>query len=166
MGFEVQPLLIALTQRRNEQSIMECNDTTAEYGLVLSAADVRDIVTARDDALTATGRVEFGSIVERLIYKFCDSPYIMQSNYTKTICELTEIFYIFKNETLDAFTDDQLLDIMKEAFDGSCAGSTELLASRELNEIARNLRYGMYGALGDFDAGAVHPELYIGDDDE
>ncbi len=31
---------------------------------------------------------------------------------------------------------------MKEAFDGVCQGSLELLADRELYWIARNLRYG------------------------
>lgn len=147
MSFDLELFSSGILDKRSEKSLAECNDETVNYGLMLSEQDIKDVITARDSALSATGRIEFGGgIVERLIYKFCDSPYIYQGNYAQIICELTEIFYYFKNETLDTVSDEDLLDAMKGAFDGPCAGSTELLASREMTRLARDLRYGKYGA--------------------
>jgi hypothetical protein len=63
-------------------------------------------------------------------------------NYTRTIHELLEIFYYYKNETLDIVSDDDLIKYMKTAFDGICQGSLDLLKGRELARLARNLRFG------------------------
>ena len=63
-------------------------------------------------------------------------------NYAETLHELTEIFYFYKNETLDLMSDDELIKFMKNSFDGKCQGSLELLSERELANMARNLRYG------------------------
>ena len=63
-------------------------------------------------------RVEFGeSILPKLIDTFYDSPYISQSSYPDTCIRLQEIFYLYKNETMDEMTDDELLEFMKEQFD-------------------------------------------------
>lgn len=63
-------------------------------------------------------RVEFGeSILPKLIDTFYDSPYISQSSYSDTCIRLQEIFYLYKNETMDEMTDDELLEFMKEQFD-------------------------------------------------
>jgi hypothetical protein len=63
-------------------------------------------------------------------------------NYAETIRELTEIFYSYKNETLDMISDNELIKFMRNSFDGVCQGSLELLSERELARMARNLRYG------------------------
>ena len=50
----------------------------------------------------------------------------MQENYADTLMRLQDIFYLYKNESLDELTDDELLEYMKEKFDGICAGDLDL----------------------------------------
>lgn len=59
----------------------------------------------------------------------------------ETLHDLLEMFYNYKNETLDLLSDDDLLDYMKKNFDGKCQGSVELLSGRELANMARNKRH-------------------------
>ena len=51
----------------------------------------------------------------------------MQENYADTLMRLQDIFYLYKNESLDELTDDELLEYMKEKFDGICAGDLDYL---------------------------------------
>ncbi|MPM95937.1 hypothetical protein SDC9_143093 [bioreactor metagenome] len=89
------------------------------------------------------GRIEFGGgVIDKLIYEFCDSPFISSVNYEQTLHDLIDIFYYYKNETIDLISDDELIKYMKKAYDGVCQGSLELLSGRELNRLARNLRFG------------------------
>ena len=123
--------------------IFQCNEVTREYGLKLSEEDVKEIINTRNIALQKSGRIEFnGQIINKIITAFCDSPYISQYNYSDTINELVEIFYNYKNETLDYISDDELIEIMKENFDNYCQGSLELLEGKVLYKIADNIRSG------------------------
>ena len=63
-------------------------------------------------------------------------------NYEKTLHELIEIFYYYKNETLDLMNDEDLIKYMKKAFNGVCKGSLELLSGRELYNLAYNIHCG------------------------
>ena len=127
------------------EEIMACNEKTAEYGLKLSEADVQTLMTTRKEALMANGRVEFnGGIIVKLIESFCDSTYISQYNYLDTIDELIDTFYYYKNETLDFVGDDELIEKMKEFFNGSCKGSVELLQNRELYKVEYNIKHGVH----------------------
>lgn len=72
--------------------------------------------------------------------KICDSPYIYQDNYLDSLERLQEIFYLYKNESLDEITDDELLDYMKYKFDGICQGSLDYLEDTCLERFARNIR--------------------------
>ena len=83
--------------------------------------------------------------IDKIIKGFCDSPYISMHNYAETLHELIEMFYYYKNETLDLSSDDELIYSMKQGFDGVCQGSLELLSGLELSKMAQKLRYG-YGA--------------------
>lgn len=122
--------------------VLKSNSLTCKFGLYLSKSQAEELVTTRNMSLENLGRVEFGGgIINKLIYEFCDSPYISQYNYTETINDLIETFYYFKNETLDEVSDDDLLSLMKEYFDQYCNGSIELLQGRELEVTARNKRY-------------------------
>ncbi|SFU66806.1 hypothetical protein SAMN04487886_10948 [Clostridium sp. DSM 8431] len=126
------------------KEILDCNEMTKEYGLKLSEKDVKEIVSARNSALKKCGRIEFnGEIVTKIIKNFADSPYIYKANYVDTISELIEIFYNYKNETLDYLSDDELITIMKRFFDGYCEGSLELLEGKILYKIADNIRGGV-----------------------
>ena len=124
--------------------IINCNEITSRYGLILSQAKAKELVETRAEALSNNGRIEFaGGVINKLIIKFCDSPFLSQFNYATTLNELIETFYYFKNETLDEISDDELISFMKKYFDQNCQGSIELLQNRELEVLARNIRYGI-----------------------
>jgi hypothetical protein len=143
LAFEIISISSSLTQKQAVAEIEKCNEYTINYGLTLTHLDAVELVETRDLALKGTGRIEFGGgVIEKIIKEFCISPYISKHNYAETLHELTEIFYFYKNETLDLMSDDDLIKFMKDSFDGLCQGSLELLAGRELFNMARNLRYG------------------------
>ena len=124
--------------------IINCNEITSRYGLTLSQAKAQELIETRAFALSCNGRIEFsGGVSNKLIIKFCDSPYLSQFNYATILNELLETFYYFKNETLDEISDDELISLMKKYFDRNCQGSMELLQHRELEALARNIRYGI-----------------------
>ena len=124
--------------------IFTCNELTRDYGLTLKEEDVKEIIKTRTVALEKSGRIEFnGQIINKIIISFCESPYISQYNYSDTINELVEIFYNYKNETLDYISDDELIEIMKDYFDNYCQGSLELLEGKVLYKIADNIRNGV-----------------------
>jgi len=143
MSFEIMNISSTLVQKQAVAELEKCNDFTAQFGLVLSHQDAVELVETRTLALKSNGRIEFGGgVIEKIIRQFCHSPYLSMHNYAETIHDLTEIFYYYKNETLDLISDDDLLEFMEKSFDGICQGSLELLSGRELANMARNLRFG------------------------
>lgn len=125
------------------EALAACNELTARYGLALSEKQMMALTERRFQALKAVGRVEFGEgILQKLIYTFCDSPYISQNNYEETLSELQDIFYYFKNESMERLSDDELLEAMKAVFDGKAQGSLEYLAGTALETLCRALRGG------------------------
>ena len=143
MDFKLASFSTSIAQKQAENEIVKCNELTADYGLVLTSRQAVELVETRSFALGANGRIEFGGgVIDKIIKEFCDSPYISMSNYADTIHELIKIFYYYKNETLDLLSDDDLIEFMKESFNGICRGSMELLEERELEKMANNLRYG------------------------
>lgn len=143
MSFDLMNIHSSLVEKQAVEAIEKCNDLTSRFGLTLSRADAVELVKTRTNALKGNGRVEFGGgVIDKIIREFCDSPYISMHNYAETLHELTEMFYYYKNETMDLMSDDELIKFMKQRFDGICQGSLELLSGRELANMARNLRYG------------------------
>lgn len=134
----------SLINKQTFIEIQQFNEETLEYGLKLSDEDIKIIIRTRSEALRNNGRVEFGGvIIKKIISAFCDSPYISQYNYLETLDELIEVFYYYKNETMDEISDDELIDLMKRYFDNECQGSLELLRDRYLDTIAHNIKYGV-----------------------
>lgn len=134
-------MLELLSDKYQLQKVMDTNLKTKKYGLVLTAEDAKILVERRKEDLKEQQRIEFGEgILPKLIFTFCDSPYIYQDNYVDTIIRLQEIFYSYKNEVMNELTDDELLDFMKNAFDGECKGSLEYLEETALEQYARNVR--------------------------
>jgi hypothetical protein len=131
----------ALTEIRNKEycrQIMELNDETIQHGLVLSEADVRDLVDTRNKSLSENNRFELGvDTVTKIITRFSESSFIYQSNYAETINELVEIFYYIKTEAVDKISDKALLDVMWDYYEIKCAGSIELMTGRELEILLR-----------------------------
>ncbi len=123
--------------------LLALNTLTEPYGLRLTPAQAGELVETRSRALRETGRLEIGGgILERLVRAFCDSPYLRQTGYAAALHTLAELFYTFKNELPDTVGDEELLALMRDSFNGVCGGSLELLAGRELERMARNLRFG------------------------
>lgn len=83
------------------------------------------------------------SLQNKLIKSFCNSLFLFQFNYTETLSDLLEIFYHFKNESLEKISDNELIFVMKKFFDSSCKGSIELLQGKELEQLVHNIRYEM-----------------------
>lgn len=124
-------------------NIKKYNKHTGKYGLVLSDNQINNLLERRKDILKETGRIELrGGIIDKLIKKFCDSPYINQENYEETLYELIEIFYKYKNETMDSMTDDELIEFMKKSFDGVCQGDLEYLSGTVMHRMRDNLLRG------------------------
>jgi len=143
LSFELMTVSSSLIQEQAAAEIEKCNEYSVQFGLSLSRLDAVELVETRAFALKMNGRIEFGGgVIAKIIRAFCDSSFISMHNYTETLHDLIEMFYYYKNETLDLISDDDLIEFMKKSFDGTCQGSLELLEGRELAKMARNLRYG------------------------
>lgn len=163
--------LQALQSQTQLQKVLETNQCTEKYGLVLSKEDAQLLVTERTNTLKEQKRVEFGSsILPAIIYEFCDSAYIDQRNYVATLTRLQEIFFLYKNEMLDEITDEELLHFMKEHFETVCFGDLNYLESTCLDIFAQAIRAGYQGyrrsdGKGEFEQFDIVPrwdrELYL-----
>jgi len=141
--FDLIPFSSGFIQKQAVSEVIKCNEYTQKFGLALTRAQAAELVETRSIALNDNGRVEFGGgVIDKIINEFCDSPYISMLNYTQTINELLEIFYYYKNETLDLVSDDELIKYIKNSFTDICQGSLDLLSGRELDHFARNFRSG------------------------
>ena len=124
-------------------NIKKCNEYTSQYGLALSDNQINNLLERRKETLKEAGRIEFREgIIDKLIKEFCDSPYINQENYAETLYELVEIFYEYKNETMDLISDDELIGFMKKSFDGICQGDLEYLSGTVMYRMRENLLSG------------------------
>lgn len=136
--------LMETVQRKQElERVLACNEKTEAFGLMLTEEDAGKLMACRRDSLRTQMRVEFGKgILPEIIVTFCDSPYLQQENYADVIAELQEVFYLYKNESEDNLTDEELLAFMKEQFDGVCCGSVAYLEETCLERFARAVRAG------------------------
>jgi hypothetical protein len=118
--------------------ILSVNRTTAHTGLVFTPSQALALLQARDRALAESGRLELGSgIVKKMILAFYDSPFFQNGQAVETLESLLEIFYHMKNETFDTLCDDELVDFLRNSFDGECRGSMELMCDDAFRHMAR-----------------------------
>ena len=130
-----------LSEKNEMAAVLDTNQYTERFGLVLSEEEAELLVQERFENLKEQQRVEFGKgVLDKLIYAFCDSAYIYQDNYVDTIARLQEIFYLYKNESMDELTDDELITYMKETFENECQGSLDYLEDTCLEMFARDIR--------------------------
>ncbi len=126
-----------------EAELAVCGEQTAHFGLTLSGEQIGRLVERRYGALRDTGRVEpGGGILPKLAYAFCDSPYVLQESWEETLAELQDAFYAYKNESRERLSDDELIEVMKRAFDGRAGGSTDYFGVASLADLCKNTRYG------------------------
>lgn len=132
-----------LTVQKQMKDLISCNDYTKQFGIQLSEEEALELIRERRENLIREERIEFGDgIITKLIFAFCDSSYIYQDNYVDTIQRLQEIFYLYKNESLDELTDDELITYMKDQFDGKCQGDLDYLEDTSLEAFVRKIRRG------------------------
>lgn len=137
--FRIEP--VQALQKQTEELLLDCNPVTAAYGLSLTADDCRALLAHRQESLAENGRIEFGGkAMQRLVLEFCDSPYISRAYYLETLEALLDLFYYFKNESMEELDDAELLHWMKRYFDGECQGSLDYLAGTSLEELCRKAR--------------------------
>ena len=144
--------MLLLSEQGQVDLLKKTNAYAGRYGLCLTDAEIQELIVRRRDCLTEQQRVEFGNgILDKIIFAFCDSAYIYQDNYAETIAELQRIFYLYKNESLDEWTDDELIRIMRDAFDRECQGSLEYLEETLLDQFARNIRANTRRFMGRYE---------------
>lgn len=132
-----------LTDQYQVSQILGTNEESSKHGLTLSEQDAGALAVERREALKTERRVEFGQrIMPKLIRTFCDSSFIEQDNYKQTLSRLQDIFYLYKNESMDMVTDEGLLTIMKRAFEEDSGGNLDYLEGTTLEDFARRVRAG------------------------
>lgn len=141
---------LELAGRRNQLAkVMESNRYGEQFGLTLTEEEAKLLVQERERCLKEQRRVEFGeSILPKLIQAFCDSDYIFGDNYVDVLARLQEIFYLFKNESLDLLTDDELVTFMREQYDEPCFGDLDYMEGTCLELFAEAVRAGYRGYQG------------------
>ena len=128
------------TQERYMIELLELNEKTKSFGLVLAPEEIKQLMIARNQVLQSYGRLELGiEVTKAFIEVFSESPYIHPQNYVSMLSDLHEIFYYIKNETEDRIGDFKLIALLKQYFDNECGGSIELLRSR-IEQFAVNFR--------------------------
>lgn len=124
-------------------AVLALNDTSSRYGLTLTPQDVELLQTQRESTLRDTGRVELGGgVLPKLVFAFCDSPYLQQDEYAQTLLLLQEAFYVFKGEAMETLSDDELIAAMKRTFDGRAEGDVDYLMGTSLTRLCRGIRLG------------------------
>jgi len=124
------------TSSQDIERILNCNAITETKGLSLSYAQVKSLLETRLQALKNNGRVEFGDpILPKIIYAFSDSVYLDSENYVPTLHDLIDIFYSFKNECKEMYSDDDLIDYLYTTYENYCHGSTTFLAHKGLEKL-------------------------------
>lgn len=121
--------------------LQKSNEVSRRYGLTLSEPEMRSLIVSEQQSLRDCGRLEFGEgILPRLIYTFCDSPFIVRADYYDTLETLQDLFYTFKNDLDDALSDDELLEAMRKLFHGKAQGALEYLENMDTADLLRALR--------------------------
>jgi len=123
--------------------ILELNEKTAEYGVVLSEREVADLVQTRNKSLYDNDRIEIGfGVLPKIIEKFSKSSFVDQSNYAETLNDLLDLFYYVKSEAKDQISDSDLLDRLYNYYENKCYGSMELMTGREVEILLRYINSG------------------------
>ena len=137
---------MVLQPKETMRVLMDMNRRTTRYGLTLTQEQMEALADSQVRALRDTGRVELGSgILPRLMEVFCDSPNLHQADYAGTLETLQTVFYRVKNEAGDLTPDEDILKVLRRAFDRA-GGSTDYLESLPLAEMIRQMKEEKNGA--------------------
>ncbi len=105
-----------------------CNALSCAHGRTLTLEEAAELAACRQEALRATGRVEFGEgPLPLLAEAFADSPGIQREEWPAALAELQELFYTAKNLSRDTLTDQEAVTLLHELFHGPAHGSLDAL---------------------------------------
>ena len=121
------------------RSFAVLNDKIEKYGIVLSSEDINSLSVAVSQALNDSDRFEFKeSAAVKIAEKFASSSFIDKRNFVKMISELTESFYMFRNEIGYDVSDNDIIDTMFMYFERRCGGSIELMMNSYFEKIVND----------------------------
>ncbi|WP_053240710.1 DUF6323 family protein [Clostridium sp. DMHC 10] len=77
--------------------LLQTNEETEKYGLVLTLEDAKQIIKQRRKTLKGYGRIDLNfDVVKKIIKIFSSSTFINDENYVDIIIGLQETFLLFK----------------------------------------------------------------------
>jgi len=132
-----------LSLRSYSKEILDLNEVSKEYGLVLSEEEAKELSETRNRAVTENDRIEIGmGILPEIMKMFCKSRYVNPENYAFVLNEVTYLFYYIKTETDDKIKDADLIKDLFERFELKCRGNIDILEGREAEMIIRKINSG------------------------
>ena len=144
---ELQELSVYLSAKE-EWDIDRIQSETQRNGIILTRGDIEVIKVEGENIIEAYGRVAFeNTVLETLVIRFSDSPFIQSWEYKDTILEIYEIFHYIKKEVNDEIMDDEIIHFLYEAFNGLCQGSLAYLAEKEAYDFIQNSKNGTGGDM-------------------
>ena len=100
-----------------------------DAGCNLSNREVEEVVRTEAACLAESGRICFGEGVSaRLIRAFSDSAYFT-GNAANTLMDLVESFYELRDDLPAQVTDQEIVEALRDCFDGEAAGDVGLALS-------------------------------------
>jgi len=118
-----------------------CNRELGRHGLSLTTRDIEALVVGRLESLELSERVEFGGgVAKQLVLAFAGSPFVSQADFVQTVLEIQDLFYEFKNESLEQIPDDDLIAKMRSLFDDPAQGDLNHLEEALFEGLARAVR--------------------------
>lgn len=100
-----------------------------DAGCNLSNREVEEVVRTEAACLTESGRICFGEgVPARLIRAFSDSAYFA-GDVANTLMDLVESFYEMRDDLPAQVTDQEIVEALREYFDGEAAGDVGLAFS-------------------------------------
>jgi len=123
------------------EELESCNRVISRHGITLSQQDIQTLVVGRLDALQETERVEFGGgVAKELVLAFAGSAFVSQESFVETVLDLQDLFYEFKNESLEQITDDELVATMRSLYDDMAEGDMGRFGEALFDGLGRHVR--------------------------
>lgn len=98
-------------------------------GCNLSNREVEEVVRTEATCLAESGRICFGEGASALLIRtFSDSAYFT-GNAANTLMELVESFYELRDDLPAQVTDQEIVEALRDCFDGEAAGDVGLALS-------------------------------------
>lgn len=129
-----------------EQELLDLNEKSNIYGLILNKEDVKEIINLRNNTLKSYGRIELDiNVTKSIIENLYKSQYTDRDDYVEAINDLQEIFYYLKNETLDQISDIEIIEIIDE-FYNNCSGRIDIVQEK-CEGFAKDYRWRLRGEI-------------------